>query len=190
MTGSLPARGLRGAACRCHSGFTLLEMIVVVTLIAILTGAIVPIYRGSMETVRTEHGIRDLVALLKYGQERAVTDSTEYRLYLNPEDNEYWLARFDGFDNEGLAVFETVTENIGGNIGIGGRIRLSSRVDMLPPTAYRAPNPDDERKDVYYLTMYATGASDLGKIVLVMRDRRRFEIELTGPTGRMKVTER
>ena len=66
---------------------------VVMTLLAILAAAVTPVFRGALSGVRAEDKARDLVAMLEYAQARAITDAVEYRVYIAPTLNSYWLER-------------------------------------------------------------------------------------------------
>ena len=71
-------------------GFTLLEMVVVLMIVMIMTAAVLPMYQGSVTWARRDKFTRDIVARMKYAQERAIADVTEYRFYLDEKDGEFW----------------------------------------------------------------------------------------------------
>ena len=66
-------------------GFSLIELIVVLTILSLMLGVVVPIYHGSLSRTRSAGATRDFLATMKYAQERAVTDATEHRLYLDDD---------------------------------------------------------------------------------------------------------
>ena len=74
-----------------RTGFSLIELLLVLIFLIIISLAVVPIFRGSLDTVHADYTLRDIVALLKYAQERAVTDTTPFRFYMDPERGEYAL---------------------------------------------------------------------------------------------------
>jgi prepilin-type N-terminal cleavage/methylation domain-containing protein len=72
-----------GRARQSGGGFTLMELIIVLTIIVIMSAAVVPVFGPSMAKLQRDHAVRDFVATLRYAQERAVTDTREYRLALD-----------------------------------------------------------------------------------------------------------
>jgi len=85
---------------RAACGFTLMELIVVMTIISLMTAAVVPIYQGTLTWARNDRAVSQVVSLMKYAQERAVTDSVPYRFYIDDEKGAFWLAR-QGTDKDG-----------------------------------------------------------------------------------------
>lgn len=169
----------RAAATSCL-GFSLLELILVMTIIAIIAVAVVPVFRGTLASVQTEHGVRDMVATVRYAQERAVTDSLEYRLYLDPEKGEYYLMRLEGYDEDNEKVFEPLEESI------GGVMPLPKRMGMKRPRARK-----DRDRDAYYVAFFPSGACDDVTIDLEREDRSgSVRIKTNGALGRLEVKER
>jgi len=161
-------------------GFSLLELIIVMTIITIIAVAVVPVFRGTLASVQTEHGVRDMVATIRYAQERAVTDSLEYRLYLDPEKGEYYLMRLEGHDEDNEKVFEPLEERI------GDAMPLPKRMDMKRPRARK-----DRERDAYYVAFYPSGACDDVTIEFEHEDRSAsLRIETNGSLGRLEVKER
>ena len=161
-------------------GFSLLELVIVMTIITIIAMAVVPVFRGTLASVQTEHGVRDMVATVRYAQERAVTDSLEYRLYLDPEKGEYYLMRLEGYDEDNEKVFEPLEERI------GDAMPLPKRMGMKRPRARK-----DRDRDAYYVAFYPSGACDDVTIELEREDRSgSVRIETNGSLGRLEVKER
>lgn len=52
---------------------------------------IVPIYSGSMTQVQMSNARSDMVSVIRYVQERAVSDALEYRIFFDREENAYWV---------------------------------------------------------------------------------------------------
>lgn len=165
-----------------RAGFSLLELIIVVTLLGIMSAGIVPVFQGTFTSVEGEHAVRDLISTIRYAQERAVTDATEYRLYLNPDENEYWVARMTGYDPEDREkVFETIDDR-GSEAAV-----LPSHVEMQRPRARK-----DREAGGYYIAFFPNGACDDAKITLA-REREaggNLYIETRGGMGRLRVRQR
>ena len=78
------------ASTVASAGFTLLELMVVMTLLVIMSMTVTPVFRGSLSGVRADHAMRDLFAAMKNAQAAAITEAVEYRVYFAPEENSYW----------------------------------------------------------------------------------------------------
>ena len=73
--------------------FTLVELLVVVTIIAVLTGlAVVGLWR-SAERLKIGSAARMVVALARYAHSLAASEGREYRLYCDLEEEAVWLAQ-------------------------------------------------------------------------------------------------
>ena len=171
-----------------NKGFSFIELIVVLTLLALLSGAVIPMYAGSIKGMQREHAVRDVVSILKYAQERAITDVREHRVYFNPDTKEYWLMRLESVElnKKGHAKknFEESHENI------ASRRYLPDRLKMLKPDAPRDREKGDE-KGAYYVAFFPNGACTNAtlKFKLEGRHEHMVTIETEGSLGRMKVKE-
>ena len=120
----------------------------VMTLLAILTAMVTPVFRGTLSTVRSENGVRDFVATLEYAQTRAITDAKEYRLYLSPTLNGYWLEH--AVVRDGIAVdFETFTD------ALPFKATLPDSLHLSTPKARR-----DKKTRLFYVAFYPNGLCD------------------------------
>ncbi|MFM1918401.1 MAG: hypothetical protein RLZZ303_35 [Candidatus Hydrogenedentota bacterium] len=163
-----------------RAGFTFLELIVVTTILAILSMAVLPVFSTTFRSVRIGNAKSDLVAVLRHTQEAAVSQSLEHRFYVHPEQNMYWVGYHSG--DEGLEkLFTEVSETWG-------------RATVLPE-GLQLEKPKlrkDRENGVYYLACHPNGACDIGEIEVVSTDRRdsRIRIETLGTLGQFEVTER
>jgi hypothetical protein len=119
-----------------------------------------------------------LVATLKYAQERAITDSEEYRVYLSPETNEYWLMRLAQRKNNKKA-FEPLEERQGERVTLPDRLRLD-----------RVKARKDREMKLYFISFYPNGACDRAAVKLERTDGHGITIEMKGSLSEMKVDER
>lgn len=163
-------------ARRTTGGFSLLELIVVMTLITILTSAMIPVFSGALSGMEGDQWGRDLTAAFTYAHERAMAQSREYRVYLSPETREFWVAALVGFD-DGAKVFEELME------GEGGRRVLPDSHELGRPKAHR-----DRKSEAYYVAFFPNGASDVAEVVLINHTTgEQTRIETTGVLGNVEV---
>lgn len=170
----------RKARTSC-AGFTLMELIVVVMFLGLIMGSIVPIYRDSVRNMRIDRGISDLVTVIRYAQERAVTDGREFRVYLDTEEHRYWMVGFARLDDQGEPVFQQEV----GSRGSGGVLPEHLRFRRID--AQREPGMDR----VYFITFHPAGTSDVADLEIELTEGRSrpFRIQLLGRMGRVEVED-
>ena len=76
-----------------EAGFTLIELMVVMILLALWVGISAPIFRRSAQGWNGELAVQDILALMTFAHERAILERTEYAVHLAPEERAFWLLR-------------------------------------------------------------------------------------------------
>ena len=167
-------RGMRprGAPRGEAAGFTLVELMIVMTLLAIMSLMVTPIFGGSLSGARAEHSMRDLYASMKSAQARAVTEGVEHRIYLQPDENSYWLAHA-AYSPKGEIAFEPLPGRS------GEVVELPRDLEMKRPNARRG-----RKRGTYYFSFYPSGGCDIASMSVSFSDdaRRRYLFETTGTT--------
>ena len=154
-----------------------MEMIVVLTIVALLTAAVIPIYQGSLTWARSDRATRDVVALMKYAQERAVTDMTEYRFCMDYDSGAYWLERLSRIE-DGDKLFEAAGQPDGGQGLLPQHISFQGSRARL-----------DRRSDAHYVAFYSTGACDYATVKLDREEDTTVVIKTKGRLGQFEVNE-
>lgn len=158
------------------AGYTLLELIVVVILVALMTAAVTPMFRDSLFGVRADRIGRDLVATLRHAGELAIIQETEIRVYLDRKAGAYWLAA-PGRDEDGKEDFFPLE----GKDGLPQHLPDSMKFDRI--SAHRGRGSSD----LFYVRFHPGGASDMATIRLESGDKDRLEIEVKGSAGQIGV---
>jgi type II secretory pathway pseudopilin PulG len=70
-------------------GFSLLELIVVLTILVTMTMMVMPVFKGSLSDAKVEHSMRDMHAMIKSARSLAMSEGNEYRIYFNSKKNQY-----------------------------------------------------------------------------------------------------
>lgn len=76
---------------RYQSGFTLIELMVVLTLIAILSAMIVPEMRGSMEDATLRSATRQWVEVFGLANSRAIASQEQVRVRIDPTQGRFQI---------------------------------------------------------------------------------------------------
>jgi prepilin-type N-terminal cleavage/methylation domain-containing protein len=175
-------KGGRRRHTQPQAGFSLIELMIVMVVLGILAAAVMPIYGGSVKTMRVRSFQSDLVQLIGYIQERAVTDVQEYRLYVDEREGTYWVMRHVGWEDEDK-VFEMARDDL------GTVRRLPAGLEVKLDSHWRK----DRERDAEYMTCYPNGSCDIVELTLREVDSRRrrddVDIATTGVMGQIEVDD-
>jgi type II secretion system protein H len=144
-------------------GFTLLELLVVLTIVGILAGLVVPSLRGT-EGRRLHTQAEQMVLLVNRARQEAVLSSRIWRLVLEPAEGRYRFQR-QGADGEfaapegGLFDRPYRTEGVDWRaLSINGQTALSDGEVLLFPTG---------EQDSFRLTLGAGGRTRTVRLQIV-----------------------
>lgn len=120
---------------RNTTGFTTLELVIVMAVILIMSGIAVPQFLTMMHTARLRGAVSDFAGLVQAQRIRAVDDDRYYSSYVIPGNG----------NNPQMAFVDILPQNINGSSGTGGNYTvgdplasISAEVSQQPAAA--APN--------------------------------------------------
>lgn len=90
----LRARARARTSCttrRARSGMTLLEILTVITILAVMLGVAFPMMRGMNEQNKLRSAAREIVALCRYARTEAVFGERMTEVFLDVDKNQLWL---------------------------------------------------------------------------------------------------
>jgi type II secretion system protein H len=87
----------QGAKDRRRAGFTLIELIVVMTMMVIVLGLVFPSLKGFFHGRVLENEAGRFLALTRLGQSRAISEGLPMELWINPRLGTYGLQAQSGF---------------------------------------------------------------------------------------------
>ncbi|MBM3471882.1 MAG: type II secretion system protein GspH [Armatimonadetes bacterium] len=78
-----------------RSGFTLIELMVVLTILILLAGLVAPSFVRQYHEAKLRSTVRDLVALMQYARSQAVVEGTTYRLNIDRDGGRVWVTYYE-----------------------------------------------------------------------------------------------
>ncbi len=174
-----------------EAGFTMMELIVVMSLLAVLMAAVVPVYSASLPGIQIRTARAEIVAVILAAQENAVREGRTHRVYFNAKEGAYWVMSEQPVPEE-LAATRTRGRKRGIEeptyfeyIDAGwGAVRYLPKYLELGRITHGRP---DRELDAVYIACHPNGASD--QAVFRFRDVRRggdrFTIRTLGTLGKV-----
>lgn len=151
------------------SGFTLLELIMVMVIISTLLAIASPSLKGFFSSRRIHDAASNILSLLKLARSQAITEGRSYRLNLDVEKGSYWLTAVEG------GVFNELKTEFGSTF-------------ILPDDTsieFEKENSDDSVEK--YIQFYPEGRAQPGLIKLTDRHGDVVEIMSSSPLERYRV---
>ena len=88
----------RTPICARSSGFTITELLLVLTLIGVLSAISMPALKGFAATRRLKASAATLRSLLTFARDMAITDRATYLVVFDLDNDRYWLASSETFN--------------------------------------------------------------------------------------------
>jgi len=176
-----------------RTGFTLIELMVVIVLIGIMTAMIIPEMKGTFEEALLRSTARQLVNAFNLGYSQAVTLNQLHRVRLDRKNGRYFVERKS---EEGKGGFTSVGDIPGGEGKLDTRISIEIRQAEETPAAaqeQQAPLVSAEesriRTDDEPIVFYPDGTADSGEVRLRDREGFRLALRINPITARVDIVE-
>lgn len=173
-----------------NNGFSLLELVVVVAVIALISSMVIPMFGESLRSMRRQRYIDDFMTAMKYAQERAITDSVEHRIYIDEKANAFWVCRQE-LDVRALTARASDTATLPQATFVPVE-DAPGRKTFLPETlsfgAIKARK--DKELGGAFIAFYPTGATDIATVTIERGKRSSLTIATEGRLAAFKITEK
>ena len=175
-------------------GFTLLELMVVLVLMAIMAAMIVPEMKGTFEDALLRSTSRDLVSVLNLAYSRAISINQVHRVRLDSFNGKYFVETRVRGERGGDFI---PVRDVSGSEGkldqrISIEIRNSSEDESETPALPSfsgAPTESRERESDNTISFYPDGTADRRDIQLQDRDGFRLSLQINPITARVRIVE-
>ena len=124
------------------NGFTVTELLIVLTLIGILSAISMPTLKGFVTTRRLKASAYTLRSLLTFARDMAVTDQTTHLVVFDFDNERYWLASSETFDPsnpltsaltaQNSTAVAAAQNNINRNSGLQTRSTAGTSTSQVP----------------------------------------------------------
>lgn len=114
------------------NGFTITELLIVLTLIGILSALSMPALKGFAATRRLKASAYTLRSLLTFARDMAVTDRTAHLVVFDFDNQRYWLASSETFDPSNPLTSTLTAQNSTVVTAAQNNINTNSGFQTLP----------------------------------------------------------
>ena len=172
------------------AGFTLIELMVVITIIGIMTAMMIPEMKGSFQDALLRSASRELINVFDLAYSRAVSLNQVRRVRLEEKTGRYLVEKQT--QENGLEDF-VPADDVPGNRG-----QLDSRIAMeFHPAGGLAPEENAATEapvsgsspDPATIAFYPDGTADSGAVLLRDREGFRLRLQINPVTARVHVVE-
>lgn len=152
----IPPRAVPGQ----HRGVTLLELLIVLTLMALIAAMVLPLFSGGVSGTDLKTAARDVAAGLRLARDRAVSQRTESLLELDLEARTFRVSPDERPH------------------------RLPEKIELKLYTAQR----DLLNEKIGAIRFFPDGGSNGGRITLAAGERK-YDVDVDWLTGRVAILE-
>src|SRR5580704_5018450 len=118
-----------------HSGFTLMELILVMLIIAIISGMLVPALARFTAGRAVDNLGRQIVGIAQYAHAQAISEARTYRLNFDPGSGQFWLTA-----DAGNGTFNPPTGNFSQRYSSPDGVKMQVQVTPQPNTQLLQPD--------------------------------------------------
>lgn len=156
----------------CRHGFTLIELILVLTLLGIVTALIAPSLSNFMRGRSLDSEARRLLSLTHAAQSRAVSEGTPMMLWMNATQGSYGMEREGNSENNDPKALEF---SVNGNVQlmVMNTAKAGTTVRKLPAIRFSPDGTIDENSPTTLRLNDTTGA-----MLWLVQTRNRMDYEI------------
>lgn len=155
-----------------RSGFTLLELIAVMVILAVALGIAAPSLRGFAQSQRTANIARRMLALMDYAQSSAINQGRVYRFHYDQDDRVFWISV-----QQGAEFVELENE-------FGQTFDVPEQIDVV----WRDEN--GSQTDIDFVVFYPTGRTQPSSLRVSGPDGKMVEVHCAAPTQAYRILSR
>jgi type II secretion system protein H len=182
----------------CRRGFTLVELLTVLTIMVVLAALVAPSFVRQFQTARLSSAAREIVALMRYARSEAVVAGATYRLNIDSDGGRLWVTYYDSGDNERDAGFVPDTSVLGGARVLPEGVRMGAlalgdealaQLSDEALSAIRSQQQQLNEEGTPYITFSPQGTTDGARVLLENDYDDTLAVTLDAITGKAEIKE-
>ena len=176
-----------------HCGFTMIEILVVIAIIAIIATASSGLYQGTFKNMQLEKAAKEIYLAAKYARLAAVEKQTEFRLVLDKTENKIYVV-YERINPETEELEETISSNPytkpvtlpnGVTIQDVKIVRSIQLIEDKKKGNLENEEVDDEDfGEVVVFTAYGTADS---AVIKIGNEKTSYTVSVSPATGKVKI---
>jgi len=166
------------------SGFTLVEVLVVVIIIGLLGGLGGSIYIGSYKRLLVEKAARDFLLTAKYARIMAIEKQRQYKIVIDPINNGFHLATTQLNEEEAQTEQVIVRDSFCKPVQFQGETQFED-IKITPIGSETTTEEDEEQQGIVFS---ANGTAQTAAIQ-IGNGKTHYTITISSATGKAKVHE-
>ena len=147
-----------------RSGFTFVELLVVIIIIGVLATLSVPKFRTAFDNFELENFVREIYSLSRYLQASAISQGKIHYLEINKEAQEFQASSMEGDE----------LKQVPGRFGKAYKAPSGINISIDPP----------EKNGVYF---YPDASTDKITFTFENRHKSKFSLNIKGASGGIKI---
>lgn len=167
---------------RC--GFTLVELLVVVAIIAVAGGAGIGLYAGTSERLRVEKAARSFLLTARYARIMAIEKQREYRIQIDSEKAGFALATTEWNESSEQFAETVVRDYYCKPVEFEGAVRFED----VKVVATGVEETQEEDESAEQAIRFSPDGSAQAVVVQIGDGRRHYTISISAATGKAKIT--
>ena len=174
--------------CSQNSAFTLIELIIVITLIGIAAAMIIPEMRGGYQDALLRSTSRDLVNVFSIASSRAVSLNQLHRVRIEPTTGRYVIEKRtrETVNGDEYKPLNDVSEAEG---TFDKRILVQVHKIEDSPDAVPASENSQARADIDSISFYSDGTADAAELLLRDKEGYRMALRINPITSHVKILD-
>ena len=173
-----------------RDGFTLIELMTVIVIIAIMTALMIPEMRGTFQDALLRSNSRKLIDVFGLAYSRAVSLNQMRRVQLDEKSGRYLVEK--QVSENGLMNFVPAEDMPDDKGTLDPRVTITfHRPDELTPKAdaMQGPTPDETLNSPTTINFYPDGTASAGEIEMRDRDGFGLLLHINPITARVHIVE-